>query len=141
MTEWEDEVLRQFELWNAALQTGNPDEVTALYAPNAVLIPTRSDEVRSDHAQIRAYFVDFLKYKPSGKLDEPYLRRYGTAITANSGLYIFEFAEGPNGPETVKARYTFVYERSGERWLIAQHHSSVLFKPEPKDAGLLEMQF
>ncbi|MEM9313494.1 MAG: DUF4440 domain-containing protein, partial [Pseudomonadota bacterium] len=33
----QQDVLQLFERWNAALATGNPDEVTALYAEDAIL--------------------------------------------------------------------------------------------------------
>jgi hypothetical protein len=36
-----------FDKWNAALQTGNPERVADLYAPDGVLLPTVSNQVRS----------------------------------------------------------------------------------------------
>lgn len=66
------EVSDLFELWNQALQTGNPDAVAMRYADGAVLLPTKSDIPRSDYAGIRDYFVHFLEKKPSGKILESY---------------------------------------------------------------------
>jgi uncharacterized protein (TIGR02246 family) len=141
MDEWEDEILGLFADWNRALQTGRAGTVTSLYASDAVLIPTRSNKVCDDHLKIEEYFEEFLKYRPSGELTEPHIRLYGAGMAANSGLYTFRFAAGPGGPSVVRARYTFVYERSGPRWLIAQHHSSVLFGQPVEDAELMEMLF
>ncbi len=42
----EREVAALFATWNAALATGNPHEVADLYAPDSVLLPTVSNEVR-----------------------------------------------------------------------------------------------
>jgi uncharacterized protein (TIGR02246 family) len=39
----------QFDRWNEALQTGDPEAVAALYMPDAVLLPTVSNQVRTDH--------------------------------------------------------------------------------------------
>ena len=40
----------QFNIWNAALQTGDEKKVAALYASNGVLLPTVSNKVRFDNA-------------------------------------------------------------------------------------------
>ena len=44
------EVAAQFDRWNAALATGDPEQVASLYAPDGVLLPTVSNKVRTDHA-------------------------------------------------------------------------------------------
>ena len=44
------ELAAQFDRWNMALQTGDPEKVAALYAPDGVLLPTVSNQVRTDHA-------------------------------------------------------------------------------------------
>ncbi|MEL6984544.1 MAG: SgcJ/EcaC family oxidoreductase, partial [Actinomycetota bacterium] len=59
-----------FETWNTALQTGDPDQVTRLYAPDAILLPTASNQVRHNHAEIRDYFVSFQARNPSGEINE-----------------------------------------------------------------------
>ena len=41
-----------FEEWNTALQTGEPEKVTALYESNAILLPTISNQVRHNHEEI-----------------------------------------------------------------------------------------
>lgn len=113
------EILSLFDEWNAALQTGDPDSVAALYADDAVLLPTISNKVRHDHGEIRDYFVLFVGMVPTGVIDEANVRVFGD-LAINSGLYTFTFADGG----TVAARFTFVYRRSGDRWQIIEHHSS-----------------
>lgn len=124
----EDEVLKLFDQWNAALQTGDPDEVVKLYADNAHLEPTVSNLVRHNPTEIRDYFVHFLAKGPVGKIDEANVRIYG-GIAINSGVYTFEFKSGP--VPKVQARFTFVYQWIDGRWLIVEHHSSAM--PEPSE--------
>jgi uncharacterized protein (TIGR02246 family) len=64
------EVAKQFDRWNAALQTGDPKKVAALYAPDGVLLPTVSNQVRTTPEEIENYFTTFLQLKPNGKIDD-----------------------------------------------------------------------
>jgi hypothetical protein len=43
----------------------------------------------------------------------------------NSGLYTFSLAEN-GGHADVAARFTFVYREYEDKWLIIEHHSSIL---------------
>ena len=110
-----------FEEWNTALQTGIPKNVVALYEPNAILLPTISNKVRHNHEEIENYFINFLPKGPRGVINESNIRTFGN-IAINSGVYTFSFNDG----NTVQARFTFVYRRNQERWLIIEHHSSAM---------------
>jgi len=113
-----------FDHWNAALQTANPDKVVACYAPDAILLPTVSAQVRHNHAEIRDYFVHFCAKSPQGRIDEANIRVFDD-IAINSGRYTFELTD--NGQRVdVAARFTFVYRKIEAEWLIIEHHSSVL---------------
>lgn len=120
-----EQVAALFTRWNNDLLTGDPDKVTADYAPDAVLLPTVSNTPRTTHAEIRDYFVKFLKGKPSGSIDYRVIK-IGCDIAQDIGTYTFRFAGG----KTVHARYTFVYEWLDGKWLIVHHHSSAM--PEKK---------
>ena len=63
-----------FEIWNNALQTGDPKKVAELYETNAILLPTVSNKVRHNHEEIADYFVNFLAKGPVGKIDESNVR-------------------------------------------------------------------
>jgi len=115
------EINALFEEWNNALQTGDPKAVAALYEYNAILLPTVSNQVRHNHAEIEDYFVNFLAKGPVGKIDEANVRTFGD-IAINSGIYTFTFKDG----QTVTARYTYVYKWNGQQWKIIEHHSSQL---------------
>lgn len=117
--EQEKEILGQFDRWNAALQTGDPQQVTDLYATDAVLLPTVSDKVRHNHDEIKDYFDHFLQLDPVGRIDEHNVRVFGD-VAINSGVYTFEVNSG----EPVQARFTYVYSKSDGDWKIVEHHSS-----------------
>ena len=110
-----------FEEWNNALQSGDPKVVTGLYESNATLLPTVSNKVRRSHAEIEDYFVQFLTKGPQGTIDDATVRVFGN-IAIYSGIYTFAFNDGSR----VQARFTFVYRWNGERWMIIEHHSSMM---------------
>lgn len=110
-----------FDEWNGALQTGNPKNVASLYEANAILLPTVSNKVRHNHEEIEDYFVHFLAKGPQGKIDEANVRVFSD-IAINSGMYTFSFKD----QSSVQARFTFVYRWNGQRWMIVEHHSSML---------------
>ena len=110
--------------WNAALQTGDPAEVVALYAEDAVLLPTLSKEIRQSPAAMRDYFAKFLKLKPRAEVLQQTIRIY-EPIATSSGIYKF-FTRIDGQEAVVMARFTFVYRKDSDRWKIIEHHSSLL---------------
>jgi uncharacterized protein (TIGR02246 family) len=119
-----NEISNQFVIWNKALQTGDPNDVVACYAEDAILLPTVSAKVRHNHDEIRDYFVHFLSKRPYGTITEQNIRIYGD-IAINSGLYTFSLTQ--DGVQAdVAARFTFVYRKQADGWLIIEHHSSIL---------------
>ena len=115
----QEEILGCFDAWNRALQSGDPGEVAKLYAADAILLPTVSNAVRHNFAEIRDYFAHFMESHPSGRIDEPNVRVYGD-LAINSGVYTFSFPDKP----PIQGRFTFVYRKNGQRWEIVEHHSS-----------------
>lgn len=113
------EIESLFDEWNNALKQGDAKKVTALYADNAILLPTVSNTVRHNKEEIENYFIEFLRLGPSGKIDESNVRIFDQ-LAINSGVYTFSFNDGIE----VTARFTFVYRRNKERWEIIEHHSS-----------------
>ncbi|PNH09721.1 hypothetical protein TSOC_003636 [Tetrabaena socialis] len=129
------QVLALFAEWNAALATLNASKVAALYAPTAVLLPTVSNKVRNTRAEIENYFVSFLKRKPQSVIDSiagssPNIRFLAPDVAINSGTYVFALTNAETGVvSNIHARFTYVYKKYGDYWLIEDHHSSVM--PEP----------
>jgi uncharacterized protein (TIGR02246 family) len=115
-----------FDRWNESLATHDPDKVTANYAPDAVLLATVSNRPRTDSAAIKDYFVHFLELNPRGVIDTRTIR-IGCNTASDVGTYTFSLSgKTPGTTETVKARYSYVYEWRDGRWLIVHHHSSVM---------------
>jgi uncharacterized protein (TIGR02246 family) len=119
-----NDISDQFARWNNALLTGDPNNVIACYAADAILLPTVSAKVRHNHDEIRDYFVHFLSKKPHGRITEQNIRIYDN-IAINSGLYTFSLMED-GSQKDVAARFTFVYRKYEDGWLIIEHHSSIL---------------
>jgi uncharacterized protein (TIGR02246 family) len=113
-----------FDKWNDALQTRDPQQVVSLYADDAVLLPTVSNQVRHNHGEIENYFQSFLKKSPKGKVTESNVREYGD-VALHSGVYVFNLTDGDTSSE-VPCRFTFVYRKDGDDWKIIEHHSSMM---------------
>lgn len=116
----EQEVAALFERWNRSLLSGDPAQVVANYAEDAILLPTVSNQPRLTQAERQDYFEHFLADKPSGQID---LRRIETGCNSavDAGLYTFTFARTG---ASVSGRYSYSYRWDGEQWLITSHHSS-----------------
>lgn len=120
----EIEIAHLFDRWDASLKTGNASEVVKNYAPNAILLPIISNQVRHNSIEIKQYFDQFLKLQPAGTMKEENIRIFCDVAVA-SGKYNINIRK--NGkPEQIKARYTFVYQKIGNNWLIQEHHSSAM---------------
>ncbi|QQS01157.1 MAG: SgcJ/EcaC family oxidoreductase [Austwickia sp.] len=121
----EGEIAALFQRWNDDAASGDPDRVVENYAPDSILVPTVSNQVRTTAAAKRDYFVHFLANKPSGVINVSDIT-LGCNMAVDSGLYTFTYrATG----KTVPARYTFTYHWENGQWLIVSHHSSGM--PEP----------
>ncbi|MER5573768.1 SgcJ/EcaC family oxidoreductase [Streptomyces massasporeus] len=120
------QVLGLFDRWNAALQTGDPDKVADLYAKDAVLLPTVSNQVRTDRAGIVDYFEHFLPNKPVGTKVESVVNILDRDTVIDTGVYEFALTDHGTGEKSiVRARYTYAYEKQPNgTWLIVNHHSS-----------------
>ena len=121
----EKEIAGLFDRWNAALATGKPEEVTKLYAPNGILEPTVSNEVRDTPEKIQDYFVHFLALKPQGTINYRQIRVLDDNTALDAGVYTFRLVKDGK-PTKVQARYTYVYEYRNGQWLISHHHSSAM---------------
>lgn len=130
----EKEIAALFDRWNAALATGKPEEVARLYAPNGVLAPTVSNEVRDTPEKIQEYFTKFLQLKPQGNVNYRQIRVLDDNTALDTGVYTFSLNDSGKASK-VQARYTYLYEKINGEWKIMNHHSSAM--PEPIDSTKL----
>ncbi len=126
----QDEIAALFDQWNAALATGDPEKVADLYAPNAVLLPTMSNQIRTTRAEIVDYFTHFLESKPRGSIDRAVITVIDPQTAINTGIYTFELIRDGQ-LQNIQARYTFAYQKQNGKWLIVNHHSSTMPEPVP----------
>lgn len=124
------EILALFERWKEAVREGDLDKIVEQYSSEAILIPTMSNKVCHNHSEIREYFVKFLKKKPSCEIEETNLCLRDD-IAINSGIYTFCVC-GSKEEETccLRARFSFVYQKFGNKWLIIEQHSSLMPEKE-----------
>jgi uncharacterized protein (TIGR02246 family) len=119
----EEDIHNLFFQWNNALVSGDSTAVASLYAKDAVLIATSSNERKMDFASIKGYFDPVVRRDPSTVILNRTVK-IGQDFAMDVGIYEWTF--GDDGSKK-KARFTFVYvpNESGT-WEIAHHHSSAL---------------
>jgi len=112
--------------WTQAVASNRIDNVLQLYADDAVLVPTLSNEIHVTAAGRRRYFDFFLSRDVlSCTVDQEVVRMEPTRGTvAIGGIYTFRFRTEKGGEEAVAARFLFTFEAFDGRWLITGHHSS-----------------
>ena len=125
---WAAERLSNWKTQLARSTPQDPSPIVGTYNPHAaVLLPTCANGPLTHHSKetITDYFKGFLKDAPAVDFGRPVVGGIcGNAFA--SGLYTFTLNSG-RGP-TLRARYTYVIQGSGNQALIMQHHSSL----EPK---------
>ncbi len=111
--------------WTEAVASGQVEEILDLYAKDAILVPTLSNEIVVTEDGRRRYFEFFLSDGgPACTVDRTETRidrKLGTVVIG--GIYTFCFSR-ETGEEWVPARFLFTFEEIGARWLITGHHSS-----------------
>ena len=108
------------QTWVNTIKNGDPKQVANLYHENGILLGTFSPKERVGHELILEYFENLLQSPVEVKIVSEHPHVFESSAV-NSGLYNFV----TNG-KTIKARFSFVYTKSGEEWKIISHHSSIL---------------
>jgi uncharacterized protein (TIGR02246 family) len=119
------EIAALFDDWNDTLRNGGPHDMALLYAEDGVLLPTVSNQVRSNRVEVADYFEHFLQLHPRGVINEQHIDVLDANTAVNSGVYTFDVVK-EGQPTFVVARYSFLYEKVGGKWLIKSHHSSAM---------------
>ena len=111
--------------WLDSICSGNIESVLSNYDDDAVLVGTIAQTIKRGKGELRGYFDGFMaKSNLCGKINSYTIQHSGN-IAIDSGIYTFSWTE--NGePQSVVARYSFVYEKTPKGWKILSHHSSAL---------------
>jgi hypothetical protein len=99
--------------------------IVDLYHSNAVLVPTFSPIICTTREDLNNYFKNLIVLPELTVSTEQFLSTECNDTIINSGLYTFQYKSGDK-IVTVPARFTFVYKKDNDRWLIINHHSSQL---------------
>ena len=120
----EDEIELALTNWLNVLADGDPVKITDLYLEDGVLLGTVAEEIKQGHTAIQEYFDMFVTKNPIGSIDTFILQNYGD-VCISDGTYTFELDGEEGGRTSVAARYTYVWKKENNKWMIATHHSSV----------------
>lgn len=125
----EEDVEQTTLAWAAAYDSRNPENVLALYSPDAVFWGTVSPTLRDTPDEVREYFQG-MPDRPEARvvIGEHRVRVLGD-VAINTGFYTFsDVRDGET--TTFPARFSFVYKKQEDgRWLIIDHHSSAVPAP------------
>lgn len=84
-----EETRSLFDVWNAALASGDVSKVAALYSKDAILLPTMSDKTQTTPVETEDYCVHFLKSKPQGVIHNGIIVANTSNWAKNTGIYKF----------------------------------------------------
>lgn len=111
--------------WAEVVSLGRLEDLLALYASDAILVPTMADEIGGHADERRTYFASFLANRNLhcriDTLRKRISHKLGTVVVG--GHYTFTF-ERDGAELTLPARYLFTFEEIDGAWLITGHHSS-----------------
>ena len=126
----EGEITALMQRWSETYGSGTPDDMMALYAPDAVFWGTGGREPMTDPAAIRAYFATQFTNFPTRlpvELHNPVIRVYGEDQSAtNTGTYTFRVTTAQGQLIQQTHRYSFAYAKIDGAWLIVHQHSSAI---------------
>ena len=111
--------------WIAAFNRHSPEDIAGLYAGDAVFFGTTSPVLRDSPGLIRDYFKNIAAQVNSTiSMGDHRVQVFGD-VAVNTGFYVRKTVDSGKVAES-PARFTFVYQRRAGKWMIVEHHSSVL---------------
>lgn len=109
--------------WVAAFNANDPNAVTALYTPDAILLGTSSPVIAQGTEQIFDYFARLPKSGSQVRISERHMLVLDDDAVVGTGFYEYEVVQGGRA-FLAPARFTMVMVKHGNDWLIAHEHSS-----------------
>jgi hypothetical protein len=111
--------------WIGAFNRKSTPDIVALYAKDAVFFGTTSPIIRDTPELVRDYFKSLGSLGNSTiAVGEHRVQVFGD-VAINTGFYTRTAVQ--DGKEVKSpARFTFVYQLRQGKWMIVEHHSSVL---------------
>jgi uncharacterized protein (TIGR02246 family) len=118
-----DDANALLDRWVAAFNANDPKAVTALYAPDAILLGTSSPVMSQGTEQIFQYFARLPNSGTQVRISERHLLVLDDDSVIVAGFYDYELVQGGRAV-LAPARFTMVMVKHGDQWLIAHEHSS-----------------
>ena len=123
------DVLSALITWKTAIETGALDDIMKLYDKDALMISSFAQKPLTKRSQIEDYFKKVIAN--SGikiEITDSHPLAFGN-IAVNSGSYNLSYEQEGETIST-PARFTFVYQLQGGRWVIVEQHSSRVPQPD-----------
>ncbi len=119
------EVAAATDAWRAAYDSRDPKRIAATYAADAALWGTSLKVIATSPAAVADYFKD-APARPNARVvfGEQNIRVYGD-LALNSGTYAFNGVRDGK-PTSAPARFSMALRKQEGKWMIVDHHSSVL---------------
>jgi len=115
--------------WKEAVESAKVDDIMKLYDKHAIMISTFAQNPMTDRKEIMGYYKKVV-VNPDIKveIEDSHPRVFGT-IAINTGRYTLSYSQ-EGEPISIPARFSFVYQLQGGKWIIVDHHSSRVPLPE-----------
>jgi uncharacterized protein (TIGR02246 family) len=127
----EDDVAAVAREWNDAFAQHDLEKILGLYAEGATVWGTNALTLRTTPQEIRSFFRSTFRIpKVRITFDNQTIRVFGN-VAVVAGNYTFTAGQGDD-EQNNPARYSFTFLKTGDRWLIIDHHSSPM--PTPRGA-------
>lgn len=123
------DVKQAYHQWCSSIGAakGDAQVVTKYYASDAILLPTLSPKIYVNHLNgMDPYFVKLTSHPHIQCETQKLISHVYGNIAVNAGLYQFSYTGDDGKTVVLPARFTFVYQKIGNRWMIVHHHSSLL---------------
>lgn len=123
------EVTSALDNWKDAVEGGEAEAIASLYDKNAIMISTFVQLPITNHKALLDYYKKVVA-NPDVRIDieETHPRKFGN-MAVNTGKYTLSYTQ--EGEEViVPARFSFVYQLQGKKWMIVDHHSSAIPMPQ-----------
>lgn len=114
--------------WKEAVEGGDAEAIVRLYDKKAIMISTFVQQPITSREVLLAYYKKVVA-NPDVRveIEEEHPRKFGN-MAVNTGRYVLSYTQ--EGEEVVvPARYSFVYQLQGKKWVIVDHHSSAVPLP------------
>lgn len=110
--------------WITAFNRKSAPDIVALYAKDAVFFGTTSPVLRDSQALVQDYFKNIGAAGGTISMGDHRVQVFGD-VAINTGFYTRTAVQ--DGKEVKNpARFTFVYQLRQGKWMIVEHHSSVV---------------